>query len=53
MIEAKNLYKSFGDREVLRDVNVQIQDGETFAIIGRSGSGKSVLMKHLHRIAQT
>ena len=47
MIEAKNLYKSFGERDVLHDVNVQIHDGETFAIIGRSGSGKSVLMKHL------
>ncbi|MEZ4701100.1 MAG: ABC transporter ATP-binding protein [Rhodothermales bacterium] len=47
MIEAKQLYKSFNDRPVLQDVNIQIQEGETFAIIGRSGSGKSVLMKHL------
>ena len=47
MIEAKQLYKSFSGKSVLRDVNVQIRDGETFAIIGRSGSGKSVLMKHL------
>ena len=47
MIEAINLFKSFGERDVLHDVNVQIHDGETFAIIGRSGSGKSVLMKHL------
>jgi phospholipid/cholesterol/gamma-HCH transport system ATP-binding protein len=47
MIEAKHLYKSFNERPVLEDVNVQIREGETFAIIGRSGSGKSVLMKHL------
>ncbi|MDZ4699308.1 MAG: ABC transporter ATP-binding protein [Rhodothermales bacterium] len=47
MIEAKNLFKSFNDRPVLEDVNMQIEEGETFAIIGRSGSGKSVLMKHL------
>ncbi len=47
MIEAKNLFKSFNDRPVLHDVNLQIEEGETFAIIGRSGSGKSVLMKHL------
>lgn len=47
MIEAKNLFKSFNDRPVLEDVNLQIEEGETFAIIGRSGSGKSVLMKHL------
>jgi phospholipid/cholesterol/gamma-HCH transport system ATP-binding protein len=47
MIEAKNLFKSFNDAPVLLDVNLQIEEGETFAIIGRSGSGKSVLMKHL------
>jgi len=47
MIQVENLYKSFGDLDVLRDVSFEIRDGETIAIIGRSGSGKSVLMKHL------
>lgn len=48
MIEIRNLTKSFGDNLVWEDVNLTIQDGETLAIIGKSGSGKSVLMKHLN-----
>lgn len=47
MIEVDHISKSFGGKTVLRDVSLTIQDGETLAIIGRSGSGKSVLMKHL------
>ena len=47
MIQAENLHKSFNDHHVLKGVDLLINDGETFAIIGRSGSGKSVLMKHL------
>lgn len=47
MIEVAHLYKSFGSNVVLEDISLQIHEGETFAIIGRSGSGKSVLMKHL------
>lgn len=47
MIEVVHLYKSFGKNVVLEDISLQIHEGETFAIIGRSGSGKSVLMKHL------
>lgn len=50
MIEIKNLTKSFGDMLVWRDVSFDIQDGETTAVIGRSGSGKSVLMKHLNAL---
>jgi phospholipid/cholesterol/gamma-HCH transport system ATP-binding protein len=46
MIEVNNLSKHFGALEVLNDVSLAVQDGETFAIIGRSGSGKTVLMKH-------
>jgi phospholipid/cholesterol/gamma-HCH transport system ATP-binding protein len=47
VIRIQGLHKRFGETEVLRDINLTIEDGETFAIIGRSGSGKSVLMKHL------
>jgi phospholipid/cholesterol/gamma-HCH transport system ATP-binding protein len=47
MIQIEDLHKSFGDLTVLQDINLEIQDGETLAIIGRSGSGKSVLMKHI------
>ena len=47
MIRTENLHKTFNDNPVLRGVDLEIEDGETFAIIGRSGSGKSVLMKHL------
>jgi phospholipid/cholesterol/gamma-HCH transport system ATP-binding protein len=47
MIQVRNLCKSFDGRQVLTDVDLDVRDGETLAIIGRSGSGKSVLMKHL------
>jgi phospholipid/cholesterol/gamma-HCH transport system ATP-binding protein len=42
-----NLHKSFGSRHVLRGVDLSIYEGETLCIIGRSGSGKSVIIKHL------
>lgn len=47
MIEVKHLYKSFGDKEVLKDINAVFEDGKTNLIIGQSGSGKTVLMKNL------
>jgi phospholipid/cholesterol/gamma-HCH transport system ATP-binding protein len=47
MIEARNLEKSFGAQKVLDGVSFRIENGETVAIIGRSGGGKSVLLKHL------
>ncbi len=47
MIEVKNLYKSFGDKEVLHNINTVFEDGKTNLIIGQSGSGKTVLMKNL------
>lgn len=47
MIQTEQLKKSFNGNHVLKGINLEIRDGETFAIIGRSGSGKSVLMKHL------
>lgn len=50
MIEIRNLKKSFGDNLVWDGVSFDIQDGETVAIIGRSGCGKSVLLKHLNAL---
>lgn len=47
MIEIINLHKSFGSNHVLRGVNLVIKEGESLAIIGRSGCGKSVLLKHI------
>ncbi len=47
MIQVDHISKSFEGRRVLKDISLTINDGDTMAIIGRSGSGKSVLMKHL------
>ncbi len=47
MIEIKNLYKSFGDKEVLNDINATFTNGQVNLIIGQSGSGKTVLMKNI------
>lgn len=47
MIEIIDLHKSFGVHPVLQGLNLTIRDGETLVIIGRSGCGKSVLLKHI------
>src|SRR5512141_1443529 len=47
MIEARNVVKSFGSKMVLNQMNLQILKGETLVIIGRSGCGKSVFLKHV------
>jgi len=47
MIEIRNLYKSFGTKSVLSGLNLDIKKGETMVIIGRSGCGKSVLIKNI------
>lgn len=46
-IEIRNLYKAFDENEVLRGVDLNIEKGETLVIVGRSGCGKSVLLKHI------
>lgn len=45
MIQLTNIWKKFGDKQVHRGVNLEVRDNETLVIIGRSGGGKSVLLK--------
>ena len=47
MIELVDVHKSFGSQKVLDGVNLTIEDGKTTVIIGKSGGGKSVLLKHM------
>ena len=47
MIEVKDLYKKFGPLEVMKGLNLDIQQGETLVVVGKSGVGKSVLLKHI------
>jgi len=47
MITIKNLHKEFEGTKVLKGLNLEIREGETLVIIGRSGCGKSVLLKHI------
>jgi phospholipid/cholesterol/gamma-HCH transport system ATP-binding protein len=52
MIEIRDLHKSFADKKVLQGVDLDIADGQTTTIIGGSGSGKSVLFKHIIGLLQ-
>src|SRR5258708_27075746 len=47
LIELKGVSKSFGDRKVLDGVKLEVYSGETLVIIGRSGVGKSTILKHV------
>lgn len=47
MIEIKEVYKTFNNHRVLNGASLLIPDGQTYVIIGRSGCGKSVLLKHI------
>ncbi|BCR04966.1 ABC transporter ATP-binding protein [Desulfuromonas versatilis] len=49
-IRIENLCKSFGDNRVLTNISLEIEPGETFSIIGPSGTGKSVLLKHIVKL---
>lgn len=48
MLAIKNLSKSFGDLQVLRDVNIEVEKGQVVVIIGPSGSGKSTMLRCLN-----
>ena len=52
MIEVRNLQKSFGAQKILNGVSLRIETGESVVIIGRSGGGKSVLLKHMVGLLQ-
>ena len=47
IIQAKNIFKSYGDLEVLKGVNLEINQGEVVSIVGESGAGKSTLLQIL------
>ncbi len=52
MIEVRDVTKSFGTQQVLRGISLDIHRGEAVVIIGRSGGGKSILLKHLIGLLQ-
>jgi phospholipid/cholesterol/gamma-HCH transport system ATP-binding protein len=52
MIVLENLWKKFGTREILRGITLTIPRGETVCIIGGSGTGKSVTLKHIMRLLE-
>ena len=47
MIKVEHLFKSFDDKEVLKDINAEFENGKVNLIIGQSGSGKTVFMNNL------
>jgi glutamine transport system ATP-binding protein len=52
MITVKNLKKSFGSLEVLKDINVEVKEREVICVIGPSGSGKSTFLRCLNRLEE-
>ena len=52
MIQLEHIKKHFKKMEVLRDVNLSVEKGETMVVIGRSGQGKSVILKHIMGLLQ-
>jgi glutamine transport system ATP-binding protein len=52
IIQVKNLRKSYGDLEVLKDINAEIQEKEVVCVIGPSGSGKSTFLRCLNRLEE-
>ena len=52
MIKIKNLDKSFGELHVLKNVSLEVQKGEIFGLIGKSGEGKSTLLRCINLLVK-
>ena len=52
IIKAKEISKCFGDLEVLKNISLNVTEGEVLCIIGPSGSGKSTLLRCLNRLEE-
>ncbi|MEX0599732.1 MAG: ATP-binding cassette domain-containing protein, partial [Rhodothermales bacterium] len=52
LIELRDVYKSFGDLDVLKGISMSVERGESSVVMGGSGSGKSVLIKHVVQLLQ-
>lgn len=52
MIQVENLHKSFGDNEVLKGIDMVVEQGEVVCVIGPSGSGKSTFLRCLNRLEE-
>ncbi|MCB1159219.1 MAG: ABC transporter ATP-binding protein [Leptospiraceae bacterium] len=52
IIELKNVHKTFGSRKILKGMNIRVRRGETMVILGPSGTGKSVTLKHITGLVQ-
>ena len=52
MLDVKNISKSFGPTQVLKDISFSLEQGETIAVIGVSGSGKTTLLRCLTYLEQ-
>ncbi|NMA05646.1 MAG: amino acid ABC transporter ATP-binding protein [Acholeplasmataceae bacterium] len=52
MIKVRNLFKSYGNVQILKDVSLDIYDGEVVSIIGKSGSGKTTLLRCLNLLVE-
>lgn len=50
LIKVEHLSKSFGDLEVLRDINIDVEEGEVICVIGPSGSGKSTMLRCINQL---
>jgi phospholipid/cholesterol/gamma-HCH transport system ATP-binding protein len=53
IVEMKNIKKSFLDNDVLKDINFKLAKGENLVVLGKSGTGKSVLIKCIVKLIET